>query len=503
MNTEKNYQKSFENYTLTAKNFLQWYRYDLDTIFDSLIIDDNIEYMFKSYHPLWYSDNLLRSLYEHKNCHIYLNFYFKFNEVPKRCDKFFKELCEDFYPYLAKTRTRISKVKMRCTIRLLLKNISRLKFHKKYAIIYSKKEANWVGVGNNYSHNYFEELISYLVSIGVVKDFTGFSLDDGQDNKMSMLLVLPQFIDKCNGYGTNLIMDDELLPSVMTDCEIRMKTGEKSHKVVKPSKEEADVFAEANQIMNQLNDLLRNTYITIGNVAIPEYFLTRIFRDNMSLGGRCFDKGHVQGQNADIRALIKIDMEETVEIDYGALHYSMAAEELGLDLKDKDPYDFPFEIEVDQEELERWKQMYGITDYNPVRNLKKTALLTMLNADNKTAAIGGISESIRRDYKRKDKSTRRFVGMKNIPVSKLVDAMIENNQEISSYFNTGVGLRFQNLDSKMITYCIEKFIAVDQVLLPVHDSIIVKKSLKDFGVKCMEDAFEHVMGSKVNCRLKY
>jgi hypothetical protein len=502
MNIEKNTKKSFNIHKVTAKNFLQWYIYDLDTIFDSLIIDDTTEYMFKFYSPMWYSDNILRSIYEHKNCHIYLNLHFKFNEIPKRCEKFFKELCEDFYHYLAKSRTRISKVKMRCTVRLLLKNISRLKFHKKYAIIYSKKEANWVGVGNNYSHNYFEELINYLVSIGVVKDFTGFSLDEGQDNKMSMLLVLPQFIDKCNGYGTNLIIDNELLSGIRTDCEIRVKESKNSHKVIKPSKEEADVFTEANQIMIQLNDLLRNTYITIGNVAIPEYFLTRIFRDNMCLGGRCFDKGHIQGQSSTIRALIQIDMEDTIEIDYGALHYSMAAEELGLDLKDKDPYDFPFNIEVDQEELEKWKELHGVSDYNPIRNLKKTALLTMLNADDKVSAIGGISESIRRDYRRKDKSTRRFVGMKNIPVSKLVEAVIENNQEIASYFNTGVGLRFQNLDSKMITYCIEKFITVDQVLLPVHDSIIIKKSLKDFGVKCMEDAFEHVMGSKVNCRLK-
>lgn len=503
MNTKTDHQKSFEIHTFPAKNFLQWYKLETCELFDNFIIDNVIEYTFKSYPILWFTDTTLRTLYYENNCHIYLNFDFKSKNIPKRCNDFFNELCDDFYLHLTSVRSRVSKVKMRCTVRLLLKNISRLKFHKKYSILYSKKEANWVGVGNHYSHNYFEELVTYLVSLGVVKDFTGFSSDDGKDNIMSMLLVLPQFIDKCNGFGTSLHMDEELLPEVRTNCEIRVKKGKNSYDVVKPKKVEVDMYTLADNIMSQLNDLFRNTYITIGNVAIPEYFLTRIFRDNMHLAGRYHDRSEVQGENSKVRSTIQIDFEDTIEIDYKSLHYSIAAEELGLNLKDKDPYDFPFDIPIDQEELTTWKIQYGIEDYDPIRNIKKTALLTMFNAIDKTSAIRGISDSIRKDYRRRDKSTRKYVGLKNIPVTKLVEAVIQHNQDVAAYFNTGVGLRFQNLDSKMITYCVEQFISKNQVLLPVHDSIIVKKSLTDFGVKCMEDAFEHVMGSKVNCRLKF
>ena len=122
----------------------------------------------------------------------------------------------------------------------------------------------------------------------------------------------------------------------------------------------------------------------------------------------------------------------------------------------------------------------------------------MFNADSMKSAIGGISKALLDDYK-KDISKRRFVGIKNLKVKELIAAVVEHNQEVKSYFMSGVGTRFQNLDSRIMDYCVREFMKVNQVCLPVHDSLIVKKSLTDFTIKCMEDGFEYVMGSKVNC----
>lgn len=487
---------------LTDYGCQQWYKCGILEIFNTIKIDSHTEYLFKDYPVTWYSDFILRTLYENKNLNTYLSFDFKFNEIPKRCESYFNTLQEEFYVHLKSKgeRTRVSKVKMRTTLRLLLKNISRLKFHKRYAIKYSKHKRNWVGVGKNYSLNYFIELVRFLSAKGYVKDFTGFGEeDDDYGNVLSMLLVTPNFIDMCNGYGVSEIIDDELRKLDPKSCEIRVKTGKKTYKVIPPSKEDKEVFEQAEFIIDQLNEKYKTTLVEIGNVTIPEYFLIRIFRDNTSKCGRLFDKSEIQGESETTRSTIRIDKEDTIELDYKGLHYAMAAEELGIELNGRDPYDFEFNIDVDHEEVDTWKRDYGVESYDPVRNIKKTALLVMFNAKSKESAIGGISYAIKTDYKRKDKSTRRFVGLKSFPVTELVEAIIKNNSEVSQYFNSGVGTRFQNLDSKMIMYCIEKFIEKDEVLLPVHDSIIIKKSLREFGIQCMKDAYKKVMGSDLNC----
>lgn len=477
-----------------------WYKYGINDLFDSYIIDENVEYMFKDFSVSWYSDIKLKTVYECKNLSLFLMFDFKSKDLPKRCEDYFCSITEEFYDHLKITKNRVSKVKLRRTVSLLLKNISRLKFHKRYALKYSKHKRNWVRVDKNYSLSYFLELIDFLSEKGHVKDFSGFGDRDSKyDNVMSMLLVNPNFIELCNGFGKTTYLDYELQSPDPPSTEIRVKVSKKDYKIIPPSKEEKGLSESVKDIMDQLNFKLRNTYIEIGNVTIPEYFLVRIYRDNMKSGGRIFDKSEIQGESEPARSTIKIDQEETVELDYKSLHYSMAAEELGIKLNGKDPYDFLFDLDTNIEEINSWKEEYNISEYNPVRNLKKTALLVMFNAKDKNSAIKGISDAIRKDFKRKDKATRRFVGIKNIPVTKLVESVIDNNKEVSEYFNSGVGLRFQNLDSEMIMECIKNFIEVDEVLLPVHDSIIIKKSLKNFGIKCMKDAYKKVMGSDFNC----
>lgn len=499
---EKIQQKTLSFQEVTDYRCQQWYKGSILEIFNTIKIDDSTEYLFKDYPLTWYSDTILRTMYENKNLNTYLDFDFKFDRIPKRCENYFDTLQDEFYDHLKSKgeRSRVSKVKMRTTLRLLLKNISRLKFHKRYAIKYSKHKRNWVGVGKNYSLNYFMELIKLLSSKGYVKDFTGFGEEDEEyGNVLSMLLVTPNFIDMCNGYGINEIMDEDFRLLDPKSCEIRVKTGKKTYKVIPPAKEEKEVFQQAEFIIDQLNEKYKTTLVEIGNVAIPEYFLIRIFRDNTNKCGRLFDKSEIQGESETTRSTIRIDKEDTIELDYKSLHYAMAAEELGIELNGRDPYDFKFDIEVNQKELDAWKENFEVESYDPVRNIKKTALLVMFNAKSKESAVGGISHAIKTDYQRKDKSTRRFVGLKDIPVTDLVEAIISNNSEVSEYFNSGVGTRFQNLDSQMIMYCIERFIEKDEVLLPVHDSIIIKESLRDFGIQCMKEAYKKVMGSDMNC----
>jgi hypothetical protein len=364
-------------------------------------------------------------------------------------------------------------------------------------MLYARSHTFWDGKVSNLSNEYFLELIDYLQDKRKIMSFSGFTCKES--NVSSMLLVLPEFIDECNGYSKDLLMDNCLRQPEQTLCEIRVKKGKDSYKVIKPSEEDLPVFQEAVNILTQLGDMYTESRIEIGNKLIPEYFLHRVYLDNVNCCGRFFDKGEIQGSSKALRSTITIDGEDTVELDFKNLHYAFAAEELGLDLKGTDPYDFEFNIDADYSEIDDFKQQYSITKYNPIRNLKKTALLVMINAKDKKSAISGISNEIFKDKCKKDQSTRKYVGINKVPVTDLVNAVIEHNQCISKYLNSGAGVRFQNLDSRIIEYCIKEFIKIRQVFLPVHDSLIVKESLADFTKKCMIDGYEYVMGSKINC----
>ena len=470
-----------------------------EDLFTKVSIDNIDYYLLKNGYSIsssWYGDIILSKLYKYNS--IYMNFYFRDNDIPKRCEEALSNLITKLTNRLKETRVRVSKGKVRVTTRHLLKHISRLIHHKKYAITYTSQKENWV-ISGNISHTYMQELLLLLQEEGNVKIFKGY-IDSNDKSISSMLLFTPNFIDYCNSNKVVVNVMEECLRAPLPKL---VTIRDDNKEIVTPKKEEIAPMGDAEKILKAYNNELEKRSIMVNGIMVPEIFFRRIHKNDMKHGGRFYDNGQIQGEDQTSRSSILIDGCDTVELDYSGLHYSCACEELGLDLKGKDPYDFEFDIPVDLGAIESWRDKYGFTEkYDPVRNLKKSALLVMFNASSVRSAKAGISDNIFKDYKKEEPVKRKFVGISNIQVSLLVDKLLTNNKELASYMLSGVGLRFQKLDSDMIEYCIKGLMEIGEVGLPVHDSIIVKSTLKGFTINLMEDAYEHVMGSKVNCKIK-
>ena len=515
MNTENYTLKSLSLQPLTPKNFLVLSCIPVECLFDTVTVDSDILYNIKQFNTLdLYKESTLRLIYD--NHSLFMNFYFRDYTLPKRCIIPHKELSDRLYDHLKLSNKRVSKPKVKETVKHLVKHISRLKFHKKYCIKYTRRPVNWSNKKKfNASLSYMISLITMLENDGVIKNINGFIFgSDGNEEKVSSLLIItPTFIDWCNSISS--AEDEKSLPVRIEDCllepsvsvvEIRVRTNpdnKKEYKVVKPEPKDRLFYAQACYFVEKYNEAIANRIVEIDGHRVPELFFRRIFNSDMEHGARFYDRGEIQGKNATIRSTITIDREETVEVDYSSLHYCLCAEKEGLDLRGKDPYSFDFDIDLDEEEIKSWKSKYNIHHkYDPVRNLKKVAVLAMFNAKDRKSATAAISKKIKEDFNYEDKSMRRFVGIKSVSVIKLIDGILEHNKEVEKYFNSGIGLHLQFLDSQMIEHCISRFMEIDEVCLPVHDSLIVKKSLGGFAKEVMEEAYLKVMGSKINCKVE-
>lgn len=445
----------------------------------------------------WYYEKTLEKLYKYNSINLHMRF--KTEDIPKRCLNKIKCLTEELYNHLKGKLKRVSKIKCKKIVIHFVKHISRLVYHNDFCITYTRKKANWTS-NKALSCEYMIQLVDYLASEGYLYNFTGVTKSSGE-NVLSLLLIAPSFIKDC--------INHEESPKAMEECLKRFTDPsviirDKDKKIIDLEGDELDMVNTLKVLNDKYNKELAKTSIYINGKPVPELFFRRIGTGDINSGMRNYDDGSIQGEDAVSRESVTIDGETTVELDYSSLHYCLAAEKEGIRLKDnQDPYDFDINIEVDWVKVEEWKKETGWTkDYNPVRNLKKAALLIMFNADSEDSAKKAITQAIFKDSKKLESVKRKFVGISKIPAGNLIKAIILKNQNVSRYFLSGIGLEFQRKDSDMIMYCIQKFLEIGEVCIPVHDSIIVKESLKEFGRKCMYEAYKHVMGSNFNCRVK-
>lgn len=469
-------------------------------VFDFVEVDDLKVYTIKQEFlsaDKWYYEPTLENLYNYNSINLHMSF--RNNDVPKRCINKIYTLTDNFYEYLKGKLNRVSKSKCKLIVTHLVKHVSRLVYHKNFCLTYTRKKSNW-SCNTKLSCEYMLHLVDYLTGEGLVYNYTGCIKSSG-DNILSMLIVTPSFIKDC--------INHEECPKIMEECLRRFEdpsviVRDENKKVITIEGDELEMLHTLTLLNDKYNEQLSKTVVYINGKPVPELFFRRIGVGSLYRGMRNYDDGSIQGQDAVSRSSVTIDGEDTVEIDYSSLHYCLAAEQEGIVLDlNEDPYDFEIDIDVDWGKVEKWKQETGWDrDYNPIRNLKKSALLIMFNASSKSDAKKAITQAIFKDSKKTESIKKKFIGISKVPADKLIDALIEKNQKVSKYFLSGVGLDFQKKDSDMVMYCIQRFLEIDEVCIPVHDSLIVKKSLKEFGVKCMYDAYKHVMGTNFNCRVK-
>lgn len=394
-------------------------------------------------------------------------------------------------------------------VNCFVKNISRTTFYNVKGLRYSRHKDAWSGNKNNVNNKTFMELISILESKGLLESYSGFHDFNEGVNISSMLTLSSELINICTG-GHNKIphlMEDCLKHHISHYTIIRTKIGKL--KIERPLvKGEFMKVSKLDKEMKEYHESLERHEIKVNGRILHDLYFRSIFTEDLEHGGRLADHGQWQSKTKKERRTLELDGCKTVSLDFKSLHPSILYTMEDIDLKGFDPYACKVKMKVDLEEVFEYAYDWDLLDcydctYDPNRNLAKVALLCMINADSEESAIKAVSKSLRDDHRKKDKGNRKFLGMKKpIKVKEVVKELTKSNSRIAKYFFTGYGLKLQNMDSKMIQYCINSFLLEDKILLPVHDSISIKEEDEQLGMEIMFEAYDEVVGSLMNCRIE-
>lgn len=193
-------------------------------------------------------------------------------------------------------------------------------------------------------------------------------------------------------------------------------------------------------------------------VNIPIRSFKRIFSNNLESGGRIYS--NYQQMSKDMRKLITIEKEKTVELDYRYNQIRMLFALMGKD-DEGDPYS-------------------GFSEKD--RSMVKKAMNTLINASNPKRVFCDMrfSAYFRWSPKRADlfiaEAYSRYPFLKDLRGS-------------------GVGLKLQKIEGDIALAIMQKALYNNTVVLPVHDSFIVRESEAKMFEYIMEDTWNQVVGA--------
>lgn len=260
--------------------------------------------------------------------------------------------------------------------------------------------------------------------------------------------------------------------------------------------------------VNQFNTALIEARISLKGISLPDQSYKRIFIDNLTTGGRWYNSvGSIQTMDKTLRPFLQIDGEDLVELDFSAIHPNMLYEQLGAILpKSFDPYGVDlWEKYVDCEAVEQFKIKHGKVNYDPSRNLVKMAVMIGLNCKDLKQARRALSQNFGRDtskWGQPDEHKAKYFGMFEVDFEDVLVSVQEYNSLISDKFFKDLGVELQYLDSEILDNVICDTLAIDEVLLPWHDGLMVKKQVAEQVKGFMYKAWLKQFGSINFCKVE-
>lgn len=397
-----------------------------------------------------------------------------------------------WYQYIVNTLTGIVGKKYKTEVSALVTNVSRsLKL---------KCDGFKLTLNNNrYSYNKLSykrmiELLDKLEHEGYIDIYIGGWCKDYEKLPPSCILFNSKLV---NLWDKRDIADMKLeLPvNEIRDRETKQVKCNKGFRGIKQMNDKLDIFNK--QILEHL--------ISLNGKPVPSVMYKRVFIDDLTKGGRYYDAGSsVQTLSQKVRAGIKIDGEETIELDMVANHPSFAYERAGIKMeKDFQPYDISefYDVPCDWDLVKQHRIDIDNPKYDPVRNIAKYALLVCINCRDDRQALGAVSLAIGQD-KKKPLEHRKYLGLERVSSREICNGIINQNYMIEDVFYSDYGVIYQNLDSKIAEYVVDSFLQDDEIVLIWHDSFRCKVSLEDKLRETMIAGYKKILGTTLNCRLE-
>jgi hypothetical protein len=232
------------------------------------------------------------------------------------------------------------------------------------------------------------------------------------------------------------------------------------------------------KIIKPINRLLGSATITINHGKKVPIHLYRVFNNkSFELGGRFYAAGGYQRMSGAKRKDLKINGQDTVELDYKAIHIHIAYQQHQAQLI-TDPYTI---TTLEQRDL--WKTLFlRLININCVPSFK--AQITRSGTDSVQKKVLEYRKQ-KAEFKNGTRSkppkqdsilSRNFID--GIPVGmtgkEALDKILEAHPLIKSIISEDSnGLKFQYQDSCVMEMLLVNLTKKGIVALPVHDSVIV------------------------------
>jgi hypothetical protein len=196
--------------------------------------------------------------------------------------------------------------------------------------------------------------------------------------------------------------------------------------------------------------------------------MRRIFaHGSFDKGGR-FYHGWWQHIRSEYRERILIMDYLTVECDYSGIALVCLYAREHQSMEDGDPYDIGLEY---------------TSSSDPRRKIVKQYLNAIIN-------------DATRKYRIKSASLREL----GLTANELRRRINRRHRKIQHLVNTGVGLEMQYIDSKIAEQVMLRFVEIDEVCLPVHDSFIVRRGMQKKLLEVMQSEFERETGTTIEIK---
>lgn len=391
-------------------------------------------------------------------------------------------------------------------IRCLVTNAARAIKFKAISIKIPRDEHRYTGNIQKINYARMMLLLDLLHNKDYINIFIGgaqtFFLGNANSYETSVTSLKPKMKDLFKGVS---------LQNVSTKLEDPLRIRERETGQMVDIKGKQGIAAMSESVI-ALNEKLIETQITVLDTEWPVQQYFRGFLDNLLTGGRFYNtSGGVGTMPKNDRKFLRINGEETCELDYKACHPAILYSQINYQLPDNfDFYGVEVEGEdrvvyVNEDEAHSHRRMIGNPSYNPVRNLLKVATLIAINASCLKSAIGALRKEIELDKKRrgtKNEFKCKFMGIDSVEYGNVLRRIQKYHNPIAEHFFSDAGVKLQFVDSQILSIIMKTLTAQGDVCLPFHDSILVRASLEEQVKQLMIDAWHTVLGNTDHCKIE-
>ena len=204
------------------------------------------------------------------------------------------------------------------------------------------------------------------------------------------------------------------------------------------------------------------------NRTYAKHYLNRSYKS----GGKYYGP-YWQNLSKELRKEIKINGQQTVELDFNAMHLHLLYCKVNKKLSDYIP---------------EGKDAYELPNRN--RKIVKTSFTCCINNNcNKDNVNKVVGPEVAKKY------PELFV--KNTSYRDILDELGSHHPEVRQFFYAQIGNEVSYMESKVSDYIIGKLTRKNILVLNIHDSFIVSINYKDILLNTMIDAFKYLKYSSI------